>query len=45
MKAGERLGTYDVIALLGTGGPPPLARAVTGELRRGLAGAQTTRTS
>ena len=38
---GTRVGIYEVVAELGRGGPPPLAR-MAGELRRGLAIAQAT---
>ena len=37
LAPGARLGSYDIVAALGEGGPPPLALALMGELRRGLA--------
>jgi hypothetical protein len=46
LNAGDRLGQYEVISLLGAGGPPPFAGLDSGrELRRGLAVAQLRRTS
>jgi len=37
---GQQLGSFEILSLLGAGGPPPLASALMRELRRGLAEAQ-----
>lgn len=37
LSPGNRLGNYEIVGPLGEGGPPPLALALMGELRRGLA--------
>lgn len=37
LSPGDRLGLYEIATKLGEGGPPPLALALMGELRRGLA--------
>jgi len=40
LAIGTKLGSYEILAPLGAGGPPPLASALMRELRRGLAVAQ-----
>ena len=40
IEPGARLGPYELTALIGAGGPLPLALVSVGELQRGLAEAQ-----
>jgi hypothetical protein len=42
---GSRIGAFEIVSLLGEGGPPSLADALTRELPRDLAVAESARTS
>ena len=44
LSAGDRLAAYEILGVLGAGGPASARLCIPRELRRGLAEAQTWRT-